>query len=495
MRILVISMVYLVSISIMGQESAESRGERPNILFIMSDDHAAHAISAYGSHLAETAVTANLDRLADEGMLFTKAFCVNSICTPSRATLMTGTWSHVNGVYKFTALDQSQPTLPKLMQEAGYRTGFVGKWHLHSNPVGFDHWSVLPGQGKYHHPEFVERGDEHESGRVRNGKRTRYQGHSSDVITDKALADLKWFFASRNKHPFFYMLHYKAPHDTWEYAPRYESYLADVSIPEPVTLFDDYASRSDALKKSLQYIGSRWGHHTDFLNQTSHLIGKEKLKAQYQLYMKKYLRCVKGIDDNIGRVLQFLEDTGMDYNTIVIYTSDQGFFLGEHKLYDKRFMYEEALRIPLIVRWPEVVAQGVEKTDMVLNADFAPTLLSLAGAAIPDRMQGRSFFPILQGNVPADWRTSFYYRYYRSHFETEEHLGIRTQSHKLIFFNHLNQWEMYDLGADPHEVNNLYGKPEQKELVEALKSQLFHLQAQLGDSLENDGSLPITGFE
>jgi len=475
--------------------AAEGETPRPNIIYIMSDDHAAPAISAYGGFLAKAAPTPNIDRIAKSGMLFENCFVTNSICTPSRAAIFTGKYAHANGVYKFTALDQRQVTLPKLMRAAGYHTGFVGKYHLHSNPVGFDYWSILPGQGRYHNPQFVEMGDEHASGRVARGKRTTYKGHSSDVIGDKALNHLKKLKKLRPKDkPFIFFCHFKAPHDRWECAKRYEQLFADVEMPEPETLFDDYATRSDALTSTLQYIGSKWGNHTNYVRQTKHLEGKARKKAQYQEYIKRYLRCVRGIDDNVGRILDYLDQSGLAKNTIVVYTADQGFFLGEHGLYDKRFFYEEALRMPLLVRWPGRVKGGSKNSDIVLNVDFAPTLLTAAGAKPHGEMQGRSFLANLRGKTPPDWRTSMYYRYYYSHFKTEPHYGVRTKRHKLIYFNRIRQWELFDLTKDPIEMKNVYGNPAYAGTVRKLKSELARLQKELKDDPNDVGAKPRTGF-
>ena len=383
-KIEISALVVLVGLILLSCARHQARGEiadkeRPNILFIMSDDHTSQAISAYGGILANVCPTPNIDRIAEQGMLFTNCFVTNSICTPSRAAIFTGKYAHKNGVYKFTPLDQSQPTLPKSMKAAGYHTALIGKYHLHSNPVGLDFYALLPGQGRYHNPQFVEVGDIHPSGRLNQGKRTEYQGHSSDVIADKALDYLQ---SQRDeKQPFMLFCHFKAPHDTWEYANRYAHFLEDVEIPEPDNLFDNYAGRSDALKKQLQYIGSDWGDHTNFKAETTHLEGMVRKKMQYQLYMKKYLRCVRGVDDNVGRILNYLDESGLSDRTVVIYTSDQGFFLGEHGLYDKRLMYEEALRMPLLVRWPGVVKERSVNVDMVLNVDFAPTILEVSGQA------------------------------------------------------------------------------------------------------------------
>ncbi len=470
----------------------ELHAEKPNILWIMSDDHAAHAISAYGGRFAEVAPTPNLDRLASEGMRFTNAFVTNSICTPSRAVLWTGKYSHRNGVYKFTGLDQSQPTLPKYMQAHGYQTGFVGKYHLHTNPVGFDHWSILPGQGRYHDTAFVEMGDEDPSGIVTKGKRTAYEGwHSTDIITHKAL---EWFKEVRNPdEPFFYMLHYKAPHDLWEHAHRYDDYLADVNIPEPANLHDHGSGRSPALDQSTQDIAgtSRHTQFTDAINAMPP--SREKRSVVYQEYMKRYLRCVKGIDDNLGKVFAYLEESGLSENTIVMYTADQGFFLGEHGLYDKRLIHEESLRVPLIVRWPGQVAAGQVREEMILNLDYAETLLDIAGHPVPDDMQGRSFKPILQGNRVEDWRDAFYYRYYYSHFDTPSHYGIRTQDLKLVYYDTRDEWELYDLKTDPTEMYNLAGDPAWKNRLASLKTRLKILQKEAGDDPSDIGDFPRTG--
>lgn len=486
-------LVFLVSFSIVTSSDGATTSDRPNILFIMSDDHAAQAVGAYGGRLQELNVTPNLDSLAEDGMVFENCFVVNSICTPSRATLFTGKYSHVNGVYKFTALDQNnQPTLPGQMKKAGYHTVFFGKYHLHSNPVGFDYYEVLPGQGRYHDPLFVKKGEQSDSGYVRQGDKTRYSEHSSDVIGDLTIKYLKNELPEDK--PFMMFCHFKAPHDTWEFAERYRDLYSNIEIPEPDNLFDDFENRSDALKSQLQYIGSSWGNHTNFRLQTQGLTGVELKKKQYQLYMQKYLRCVKGVDDNVGRILKFLNESGLEKNTVVIYTSDQGFYLGEHGMYDKRFMYEEALRSPFLARWPGVVEPGTRSKKMILNLDFASTLLDIANAQdIPD-VQGRSFVPILEGKTPGDWRQSMYYRYYFSHFQTEPHWGVRTMTHKLIYYNRINQWEMYDLTRDPSEMNNLYGDPLHAVTIASLKSELSRLQAYYKDDPDDVGDNPRTGF-
>ena len=490
-KIIILPLIALTVLLALGGCQEETESSRPNILFIMSDDHTSQAISAYGGMLADVCPTPNIDRLADEGMLFRNCFVTNSICTPSRAAIMTGKYAHINGVYKFTALDQRQPTLMKYMQEGGFNTALVGKYHLHSNPVGLDYFSVLPGQGRYHNPVFIEPGGEHPSGWIELGEKTRYEGHSSDVIADLALGFLKekW----NKEKPFMLFCQFKAPHDTWEYAERYEEFLADVEIPEPGNLFEDYEGKSDALKTQLQYIGSEWGDHTNFEEETAHLEGVAKKKMQYQLYMKKYLRCVKGVDDNVGRILDYLDEAGLAENTIIMYTGDQGFFLGEHGLYDKRLMYEEALRMPFLARWPGTVKAGSTSGGMILNVDFAPTIMEAASLAKDPEMQGRSFVPLLKGSVPDDWRESMYYRYYYSHFELEPHYGVRTYTHKLIYFHRIDQYEMYDLVNDPTEMNNLWNDPEHEDLFNELRAEMYRLQVELGDDPDDIGDNPNLG--
>lgn len=489
--------IFLLCISCTGNEEGTLNGDddsRPNILFIMSDDHTSQAISAYGGMLADIAPTPNIDRLAEEGMLFNNAFVTNSICTPSRAVLITGKYSHKNGVYKFTALDHSQPTIPKILQQGGYETAHIGKYHLHSNPVGFDYFSVLPGQGDYFDPEFLKKGDEHPSGWVKHGKMTQFEGHSSDVIMDQTLDYLK--NKRSGEKPFMLFANFKAPHDPWEYAERYEDYLSEVSIPEPDNLLDKYEGRSDALKQTTQHlddIALNWSDPAQLKRLTEGLEGEAKTRKIYQMYLKKYLRSVKGVDDNMGRLLDYLDESGLAENTIVVYTGDQGFFLGEHGLYDKRFMYEEALRMPLLVRWPQEIENKTVSDGMVLNVDFAPTIMDIAGLEAHTEMQGRSFLPLLKGNQPSDWRNSIYYRYYYSHFETEPHYGIRTYNHKLIYYHRIDQWELYDMNEDPNEMNNLYGKPEYEDLTNELKAELNRLQKELEDDPDDDGSKPNLG--
>ncbi len=466
---------------------------RPNIVFFMADDHATHAVGAYGGRYAGLDPTPHIDRLAAAGMTFRAAFCTNAICTPSRASVFTGTYSHVNGVYKFTPLDLSQPTLPVLLQKAGYHTSIVGKYHLYNNPRGFDDWSLLPGWGRYHDPEFIEMDGVSTTGILEDGRRTTYPGYCDDVIADKALAYLKE--KRPGDRPFALFCHFKAPHDDWRHAERHRDLYETTTIPEPENLFDDglSANRSGALTTTTQRIGSATPGHTLFAAETGHLQGHDRIRAQYQIYLRKYLRCVRGIDENVGRELEALRTLGLERNTVVFYTSDQGMFLGEHGLYDKRFMYEEALRFPLIVRWPGVVAPGSSNDDLVLNLDLTSTLLEIAGVSPQGNMQGRSLKPLLEGTHPADWRTSFYYRYYLSHFQTEPHHGVRTRTHKLIEFDRLGKSEVYDLVHDPAEMTNLIDDPASASTVAALKAELTRLQTTLKDDPADVGDHPRDG--
>ena len=467
----------------------EKPRRRPNILFIMSDDHAAPAISCYGGKLNKTP---NIDRIANEGMRFDNCFCTNSICTPSRATILTGKYSHKNGCLTLSDnFDGSQVTFPKLLQEAGYYTAVIGKWHLKTEPTGFDYWNVLPGQGLYFNPRMKKKDKGWQNGR-RGGE--VYAGYVTDVITDIALDVLK---ERPPERPFCLLYHHKAPHDEWEYDTKHEELYNDFAIPEPETLYDDYSNRGEAVKRVTQKIGMR---HTKFEEETRHLKGWVRKAQQYQIYMKKYLRCVKSIDDNIGRVLDYLDESGLTEDTIVIYTSDQGFFLGEHGMYDKRFMYEESLRVPFVVRYPREIKAGSVNDDIVTNVDFAETFLDYAGAPIPKDMQGRSVRPLLRGRTPRNWRKSMYYRYWMhgAHFNVAAHFGVRTKRYKLIYYygKLLNargakkretppEWELFDLKNDPKEMNNVYGHPAYSGIVKKLKAELVRLRREFED--DGDG--------
>ena len=475
--------------------------QRPNIIYIMSDDHAAHAISAYGSRVNRTP---NIDRLAREGAILLNVFATNSICTPSRATILTGQYSHLNGVTMFNRFDSTRLTVATLLQRGGYHTGMIGKWHLGSDPVGFDVWNILPGQGTYTDPALYTATSD-----------TTYAGrYVTDVITDLGIAFIK--NRPRNK-PFFLMLHHKAPHRPWDPDDAHRAAFAERWIPEPPTLNDHYETRTDALHENQQRVARDLTHRDLKIpppanltaielrrwlltkpdtvtvargGRTATLTGEALARWKYQRYMQDYLATIQSVDDNVGRVLAFLDQSGLSRNTIVIYTSDQGFFLGDHGLFDKRFMYEESLRMPLLVRWPGVVRPGTRVNAMALNVDFAPTFLDAAGLPVHEQMQGRSLVPLLRGRTPADWRTSMYYRYYHDpgDHNTRAHYGVRTRTHKLIYFWKKDQWELFDLVADPNELHNLYGEPGHEAITATLKAELARLKRAVhdDDQLAND---------
>lgn len=440
--------------------------ERPNIVFIMADDHAAHAIGAYGSRVNQTP---NLDRLAREGMLFRNAFVTNSICTPSRAAILTGRYSHLNGVTVFNRFDGAQQTVAKLLQAGGYHTGMIGKWHLGSDPTGFDHWEILPGQGAYNDPVLYTATRE-----------KKYSGYVTDVLADLALEFLEKRPSDR---PFFLMWHHKAPHRPWVPDEKQRKASASRSIPEPPTLWDRYDTRTDALHENKQRVAEDLTPRDLKLEPPPSLAGEALVRWKYQRYMQDYLACVQSVDEAVGRVLDLLKKTGLVRNTVIIYTSDQGFFLGDHGLFDKRFMYEESLRAPLLVRWPARIRRGSSSDRMALNVDFAPTFLEIARLSVPAEMQGKSLLPILRGETPAAWRSSIYYRYYHDpgDHNTRAHYGVRTRTHKLIYFWKKGQWELFDLERDPRELHNLYGQPGQEALTAELKTELARLKRDLRD--------------
>ncbi len=460
---------------------------RPNILFIMADDHAAHALSCYGSRINKTP---NLDRIAQEGMLFRNCFVTNSLCGPSRAVILTGKYSHLNGFEKNgRTFDGSQQTVAKLLQKAGYQTAVVGKWHLRSDPTGFDYWHVLIGQGPYYNPPM----------KTPEGV-VQHEGYTTDIITDEALKFLKNRDRSR---PFFLMYHHKAPHRNWCPGPKYLDLYKDVTIPEPETLFDDYSDRGTAAKQQEMTIAEHLTPHDlklvpqrekftpeqakRFYNayaaenkafEEAQLEGKELIRWKYQRYIKDYLRCVASVDENVGRVLDYLDESGLAENTIVFYTSDQGFYLGDHGWFDKRFIYEESLRSPLLIRWPGHTKPGSVCEKIVLNLDFPETFLDVAGVSIPDDMQGVSLVPLLEGKNPADWRKAMYYRYYEfpAVHMVNKHYGIRTDRYTLAFFHELGEWELYDLEKDPHQLHNVYDDPAYATVVKELTAELYRLK-------------------
>jgi N-acetylglucosamine-6-sulfatase len=474
--------------------------DKPNILFIMSDDHTYQAIGAYGSRLAKLNPTPVIDTLAKEGMLFENAFCTNSICTPSRASIITGQYSIKNGVLDLGGnIAPENQYLAIEMRKAGYCTAMVGKWHLKKEP-NFDYYSVLPGQGKYHDPIFREKAD----GKAFGKNVVKKKGHSSDCITD---ITLNWFKNIRDKSkPFFLMHHYKAPHDFFDHAKRYDNYLEDVNIPEPENLWKQPKFGSIATRghndELLPYIGTSIGRRNLRRNYTkswardSSLSDEQAKRLAYNVYLKKYLRCVKGVDDNLKRLFAYLRKEGLMDNTVIIYTGDQGFMLGEHDYMDKRWMYDESHRMPFLIRYPKTIKAGSRSDAIVENVDYGPTMLDFAGIKTPDCMQGGSFKSICEsGKEPGGWKQAAYYRYWMhmAHHDNPSHFGIRTKKFKLIFYygcssNGGNQtppgWELYDLSKDPKEVNNVYDNPEYAKIVSELKGQLAALRKKYGDTDE-----------
>lgn len=484
----------------------------PNIIFIMSDDHTTNAISAYGGLFKDIAPTPNIDRLAKEGALFTNTFCTNAICGPSRAAILTGKYSHLNGFYKNEGgdpFDGSQLTFPKLLKEAGYTTALVGKWHLWSEPTGFDYFKyhILNGeQGVYWNPTYNE-----------NGKETQEMGYATNLAGDFAL---DWLDSIRDKSkPFCLLYQFKAPHRPWRPDSIYVDLFSDKEMPYPATFNDEYKGREKTAGQAMMTIKNhlnrrdlkmnppeglkgyelnKWervGDNGEYVSPSDTLVGENLKRWKYQRYIKDYLACIRSVDDNIGRVLDFLENNGLTENTVIVYTGDQGFFLGEHGWYDKRFMYEESLRMPLIIKYPREVKAGKILSETTLNVDFAPSLLEFAGIKKPFEMQGESFVPILRGEKAENWRTSMYYHYYEypKWHNVQPHYGIRIDRYKLIhFYYDVDIWEFYDLKEDPNELTNLYNNPEYNYLIANLKKELKNQQKKYNDDVTVDEMKKMT---
>ncbi len=478
--------------------------ERPNIVFIMSDDHAYQAVSAYNSDLVETP---NIDKIANQGIKFNKAFVTNSICAPSRAVILTGKFSHLNGVPGNDQIfDGNQQTFPKILQQNGYQTSMIGKWHLKSLPTGFDYYNILPGQGDYYNPSFIKQGED-----------TIYQGYVTDIITELSVNWLK----NRDKtKPFLLMMHHKAPHRSWMPALKNLELFDDKDFPLPINFYDDYEGR-DALKEQMLTVKDHMDIRMDFkvpcdtcdtvsvnfwapgeywrrLDRLSskerqiwnNAYKKEELEFnevkddetkfdqwKYRRYMEDYLRCIVSVDESVGQVLDFLNENGLDENTIVVYTSDQGFYLGEHGLFDKRFMYEESMRTPLVIKFPKEIKENSQTELLTQNLDIAPTLLDVAGVSIPKDLQGKSLRTIWQ-NKNVKWRDAIYYHYYEKGFGATPHYGIRTNRFKLIhFYDVVDTWELFDLNSDPYEMKNLYLDPSYTQEIMDLKDKMIELQS------------------
>jgi arylsulfatase A-like enzyme len=503
--LLIFAATAIISCSTQKQEN-----QRPNILFIMSDDHAYQAISAYGHGLNQTP---NIDKLAEQGAIFTRACVTNSICAPSRAVLLTGKHSFLNGkVDNMFPFDWDQPNFPKLMQANGYQTAMIGKIHLDGIPQGFDFSMVLPGQGQYYNPDFLI-----------NGERVRKEGYCTEIITETML---DWLKNQRDQSkPFCALYHQKAPHRNWLPAPKYVNLYDDITFDPPANFFDDYEGRGRAAKEQEMEIDGHatWGHDfklivdpngdtTEFYNDikrmneeqranwmaayesenqeflAKNLQGKELALWKYNRYIKDYLRCIKSVDDGVGEVLDYLEEAGLAENTIVIYTSDQGFYLGEHGWFDKRFMYEESFRTPLLVRFPKEIKAGTKIDKLIQNLDFAPTFLDYAGIEIPEDMQGESFRDLVAGKT-GEWRDAVYYTYYEypSVHMVKRHYGVATDRYKLMhFYYDIDEWEMYDLETDPSEMKNIYNDPAYADVQKMMHERLTELRTKYGDSDEND---------
>ena len=464
-RTLLATGVVLAALAGCGRQ-AEVR--RPNILYIMTDDHAAHMLSIYGSRIASTP---NLDRIGKEGIRFVNAFCTNSLCAPSRATLLTGKYSHKNGLRTNRgAFDGSQRTFPKLFQQAGYQTAIIGKWHLKSEPTGFDYWNVLPGQGEYHNPELIEMGE-----------KKKHTGYVTDIITDLAL---DWLESRDEAKPFLLLWHHKAPHARWIPDDKHIGMFEGQEIDEPETFTDDLDGRDRVVQEAKNLIWpdlrDRFLAWRDFGKSVPEgLSENEEKKAVYQRYVKDYMRVVASVDDNVGRMLDYLEESGVAEDTVVIYTTDNGMFLGDHGMFDKRWMYEQALHVPLLVRYPRAIQPARVTEKFSLNVDYAPTMLDYAGIEIPADMQGRSLRPILEGAEPSDWRKSFYYHYYEfpGPHNVRKHYGVRTSRYKLIhYYGDRDAWELIDLERDPREYKNVYNDPAYADTVQQLKTELVRLR-------------------
>jgi len=520
---LLLMVVLLTACQSNEKETTETPKKRPNILFIMSDDHAYQAISAYSNHLIETP---NIDRIAKEGMLFTNACVTNSICAPSRAVILTGKHSHLNGkIDNMFPFDTTNVTFPQLLQNAGYQTAMFGKLHFGNNPKGFDEFQILPGQGTYYNPDFITK---------KNGE-IRETGYTTDIITDKTLNWLKT--ERKEEEPFLLMYLHKAPHREWLPPERHYKTFTKKTFPEPETLFDDYEGRGSAAKEAemnllthMNWAGdskirpevmdelgipetAKWDKgaykrevgrqneeqrakwdavydpiNEDFKKRYPSMTEKEKMSWRYQRYMQDYLGSIAAVDDGVGEVLDYLEESGLAENTIVVYTSDQGFYLGEHGWFDKRFIYEESFKTPLMVRWPGVIQPNQKNTTMVQNLDFAQTFLDAAGVTAPDDMQGESLVPLFNGTAK-DFREAVYYHYYEypSVHMVKRHYAIVTEEYKLVhFYYDVDEWELYDRKKDKNEMKNVYHEPEYAEVVADLKEKLAAMRVKYKDSKELD---------
>ncbi|VGO18824.1 Arylsulfatase [Pontiella sulfatireligans] len=466
--------------------SGVAEQKRSNILFIFSDDHASEAISAYGSWLKDYAKTPNIDRLAKEGMLFRNLCCNNSICSPSRASVMTGQYDHVNGVMKLGgAIKASSPWLSKELKKGGYQTWLVGKWHIKTKPQGFDDYRVVEGQGTYFDPKYDGPG----------GIKEEVKGYSSDKYTDKAL---DWLQDRDRTKPFCMMLQFKAPHHPYDPAPRHMKLLEDVAVPEPPTLYEDIDASNSKLKR---YMLERTKFHMVltpkskggkkpkpnesfgyYIRHVEDMEPHEKTnqrdcwRVAYQHMVKTYIRCITAVDENVGRMIDYLEDEGLMEETIIIYTADQGYWLGQHGFYDKRLILDESLKMPFLIRYPRMIKAGTENQDLCSNVDIAPTLLEMTDLPVPGKMQGRSMVPLLKGSSPPDWRDAIWYNY----VDQPQHYGIRTKQFTLVHFHGSDEIEFYDNKRDPNQTRSVHDNPEYREIIQSAEIQMKQVMADVG---------------
>ena len=505
-------MLCSAAVPVSADDGEKPKVDRPNVLFIFSDDHAVNAISSYGGPLAKAAPTPNIDRIAKEGALFQNSFCANSICGPSRACILTGKHSHKNGFMRNdgNGFDQSQWTFIKELQKADYQSAVIGKWHLKTNPVAFDHWEILPGQGSYYNPVFLQM----------DGSKKKFEGYATDLTTDKSLAWLK----QRDKDkPFFLMCQHKAPHRTFSPALRHLGSLDGVDIPEPETLFDSYSDRSETLAANEMEIDrhltwaydlklrkdeqngvelpsfrnygtpeynrmndqqkAKWDAYFGPKNKqfiadykAGKIDGAKLVQWKYQRYIQNYLETVKAVDESVGRLLKFLDDNGLAENTIVIYSSDQGFYLGEHGWFDKRWMFEESFKMPFVIRWPGKIKPESRPEALIQNIDYAPTFLDFAGLKAPPEVQGKSLLPVLLDSSKTV-HDSLYYAYYElGEHAVPQHFGVRTKTHKLFYLPKTDEWQMFDLVNDPNEMHNVYNRPNYSELSHQLRAEYDRLR-------------------
>lgn len=488
-------------------ELRQADTKRPNILFILSDDHTSQAWGIYGGVLAPYVQNSYIRRLASEGTVLDNCFCTNSISAPSRASILTGLYSHRNGLYTLAdSLDTSIPTLATVLHANGYATGLVGKWHVKSQPQGFDYYSIFHDQGEYRDPTFIESSDPWPGNR-NFGERVR--GFSTDLVAEKAI---RWMKEQKDDRPFLMCCHFKATHEPYDYPSRMEHLYDGVNFPEPEN-FMDWGPETNGrsfVGQTVEELGHRWEKASQDPDKwwcrypglpfsTDGMQRVAARKAIYQKFIRDYLRCGATIDDNIGKLLKALDEMGIADNTIVVYVSDQGYFLGEHGFFDKRMFYEEAGRMPFVIRYPKAIPAGQRLKDLVLNVDFAPTLAEFAGVKM-ENVQGKSFVANLKGDTPKSWRKRIYYRYWTNHAIRPAHLAIRSDRYKLILYYGRNlgmtdtenfeftpAWDFYDLEKDPHENHNLYGNPQYAPVIKQMKAELRKLREEVGDT---DGNYP-----